>query len=200
MTRPRPGRLTRRLALLVVACAAVSMFAAGRDPVGEWRYYSGDNASTKQSFAYVLDRTNGTPVWPMEERPVPQSTVPGEKTSPTQLFPSKPPPFDRQGVSVDQLIDFTPELRAQAIEITKKYVTGPVFTPPSIVASGPADTKGTIQLPGSVGGADWTGAAFDPETGMLYIPSMTNPFVANLVPGDPKETNLRFRASTPELL
>ena len=69
----------------------------------------------------------------------------------------------------------------------KQYVTGPIFTPPSIAGAGPDDKKGTIQLPGSVGGADWTGAAFDPETGMLYVPSMTNPFVANLLPGEPKE-------------
>ena len=155
---------------------------------------------TKQSFAYVLDRTTGKPVWPMEERPVPQSTVPGEKTSATQLFPTKPPPYDRQGVTVDDLIDFTPELRAQAIEIMKQHVTGPVFTPPSVAGTGPSDKKGTIELPGSVGGADWTGAAFDPDTGMLYVPSMTNPFVANLLPGDPAKTNLRFIAGDRHLL
>src|SRR5439155_1660675 len=86
---------------------------------------------TKQSFAYVLDRVTGKPVWPIEERPVPPSTVPGEKASPTQPFPTRPPAFDRQGVTIDDLIDFTPELRAEAIEIVKKYVTGPVFTPPS---------------------------------------------------------------------
>lgn len=155
---------------------------------------------TKQSFAYVLDRVTGRPVWPIEERPVPRSTVPGEQPSPTQPIPTKPAAFDRQGVTVDDLIDFTPELRAEAVEIMKKYVTGPVFTPPSVVGPGPTDTKGTIQLPGSVGGADWTGAAFDPETGRLYVPSMTNPFVANLLPGDPGKTNLQYRASTRELL
>ena len=155
---------------------------------------------TKQAFAYVLDRVTGEPVWPIEERPVPASTVPGEKAAATQPFPTRPPPFDRQGVTVDDLIDFTPELRAEAIAIMKQHVTGPVFTPPSIASTEPGGTKGTIQVPGSVGGADWTGAAFDPETGMLYVPSMTNPFVANLVPGDPKETNLKFRASTRALL
>ena len=155
---------------------------------------------TKQSFAYVLDRTTGKPVWPMVERPVPQSTVPGEKTSPTQLFPTKPPAFDRQGVTLDDLIDFTPELRQQAIEIANQFVIGPIFTPPSIAGTGPTDKKGTIQLPGSIGGADWTDAAFDPDTGMLYVPSLTNPFVANLVPGDPKTTNLRYRASDRRLL
>lgn len=155
---------------------------------------------TKQSFAYVLDRVTGRPVWPIEERPVPKSTVPGEQASPTQPFPTKPAAFDRQGVTVDDLIDFTPELRAEALEIMKKYVTGPVFTPPSVVGPGPNDTKGTIQLPGSVGGADWTGASFDPETSLLYVPSMTNPFVANLLPGKSEETNLQYRASTRELL
>ena len=79
-------------------------------------------------------------------------------------------------------------------------MTGPMFTPPSVLGDGPDDKKGTIQLPGSVGGADWTGAAFDPETGMLYVPSMTNPFVANLVPGDPEQTNLRYRAGSRALL
>lgn len=155
---------------------------------------------TKQSFAYVLDRVTGKPVWPIEERPVPQSTVPGERSSPTQPFPTKPPPFDRQGVTIDDLIDFTPELRAEAIEIVKQYRYGPVFTPPSVVGDGPDATKGTIQLPGSVGGADWTGAAFDPNTKILYVPSMTNPFVANLLPGNPGQTDLRFRASNRALL
>jgi quinoprotein glucose dehydrogenase len=155
---------------------------------------------TKQAFTYVLDRVTGQPVWPIVERPVPASTVPGERASPTQPVPSKPPAFDRQGLTVDDLIDFTPQLRAEAIEIIKPYVTGPVFTPPSIEGPGPQDTKGTIQMPGSVGGADWTGAAFDRETGMLYVPSMTNPFVANLLPGDPARTDLRYRASTRQLI
>jgi quinoprotein glucose dehydrogenase len=155
---------------------------------------------TKQAFAFVLDRVTGQPVWPIEERPVPPSTVPGEKAAATQPFPTRPPPFDRQGVTIDELIDFTPALRAEAIEIVKQYVYGPVFTPPSVVSNEPGGTKGTIQMPGSVGGADWTGAGVDPETGMLYVPSMTNPFVANLVPGDPKTTNLKYRASTRALL
>ena len=152
---------------------------------------------TKQSFTYVLDRVTGKPVWPIEERPVPASTVPGEQASPTQPFPTRPPPFDRQGITENDLIDFTPELRAEALAIFKQYVSGPVFTPPSVVGD---TTRGTIEMPGSVGGADWTGAAFDPDTGMLYVPSMTNPFVANLLPGNPTETNLRFRASTRALL
>ena len=147
---------------------------------------------TKQSFAYVFDRVNGRPVWPMPERPVPQSITPGEGTSPTQPIPTKPPPFDRQGSIVDNLIDFTPELRAEALAIVKDYVTGPIFTPPSIRGNGPTDKKGTIQLPGSVGGADWEGAAFDPDSGWLYVPSITTPFVADIIEGNPKETNLRY--------
>jgi quinoprotein glucose dehydrogenase len=147
---------------------------------------------TKQAFAYVFDRTNGRPVWPIDERPVPQSTTPGERTSATQPFPTKPPAFDRQGSTVDNLIDFTPELRAEALEIVKDYVTGPIFTPPSIRGNGPNDKKGTIQLPGSVGGGDWQGAAFDPDTGWLYVPSITAPFVADIIEGNPKETNFRY--------
>ncbi|HTH25487.1 MAG TPA: PQQ-binding-like beta-propeller repeat protein [Vicinamibacterales bacterium] len=155
---------------------------------------------TKQSWAYVLDRATGKPVWPIVEKPVPPSTVPGEKASPTQPIPSKPPAFDRQGITENDLIDFTPELRAEALAIFRKYRSGPVFTPPSVAGEGANDLKGTIELPGSIGGADWTGAAFDPETGMLYVPSMTNPFVANLIPGDPTKSNLRYVASTRELL
>jgi quinoprotein glucose dehydrogenase len=147
---------------------------------------------TKQAFAFVFDRINGQPVWPIEERPVPASDTPGERTSPTQPFPTRPPPFDRQGVTLDDLIDFTPALRAEALELVKQYRIGPMFTPPSVRGEGPGATRGTIQLPGSVGGADWQSAAFDPETGMLYVESITGPFVADLVKGDPKRTNLDY--------
>jgi quinoprotein glucose dehydrogenase len=155
---------------------------------------------TKQGFAFVFDRVTGEPVWPIEERFVPQSTTPGERTSPTQPFPTKPAPFDRQGVSVDDLIDFTPELRAEAIEITKRYVTGPLFTPPSIKSDGPNGTRGTLQLPGSVGGGDWNGAAFDPETKILYVPSVTGVFAADLIAGDPRTSNLRYNRGTREFV
>jgi quinoprotein glucose dehydrogenase len=151
---------------------------------------------TKQAFAYVFDRITGKPVWPMQERPVPPSTVPGERASRTQPFPTKPPAFDRQGISEDDLIDFTPELRAEALEIARKYVLGPMFTPGSLPGPGPDDRQGTIQLPGTVGGADWTGAAFDPETGRLYVPSMTGPIAQNMMPGNPETSNLRYRVST----
>jgi quinoprotein glucose dehydrogenase len=147
---------------------------------------------TKHGFAFVFDRTNGKPVWPIEERPVPQSDTPGERTSPTQPFPTRPPPFERQGVTLDDLIDFTPELRAEALQLVKQYRIGPLFTPPSIRSDSAGGIKGTIQLPGSVGGADWQGAAFDRDRGMLYVTSITGPFVADLVKGDPKRTDLDY--------
>jgi quinoprotein glucose dehydrogenase len=128
---------------------------------------------TKQGFTYVFDRVTGQPVWPIEERLVPQSDVAGEKTSRTQPFPTKPAPFDRQGVSVDDLIDFTPELKAEAIKIASRYKLGPLYTP--AIVEGTNGLKGTIMLPSSNGGANWQGAAVDPETGILFIPSMTAP-------------------------
>src|SRR6185436_12700063 len=87
---------------------------------------------TKAAFLFVLNRETGEPIWPIEERPVPQSDVPGEKVSPTQPFPTKPAPFDRQGVSIDDLIDFTPALRAEALQLVNQYKLGPKFTPPTV--------------------------------------------------------------------
>ena len=147
---------------------------------------------TKQAFAFVFDRVTGEPVWPIEERPVPQSSTPGEATSPTQPFPTKPPAFDRQGATIENLIDFTPELRAEALEIVERYTIGPMFTPPSVRVDGPNGNQGTIQLPGSQGGADIQGAALDPETGYLYVPSITSPFVADILEGNPDRTNLAY--------
>jgi glucose dehydrogenase len=136
---------------------------------------------TKQAFVYTFDRVTGEPVWPIEERPVPQSDVPGEWTSPTQPFPTKPPPFDRQGVSIDDLIDFTPELRAEAVEGVKQFRLGPIFTPPSL-GNAPDGTRGTLMLPSAIGGANWEGGAFDPETNILYVGSFTNPTLLALEP------------------
>ena len=104
---------------------------------------------SKQAFAYVFDRVTGEPVWPIEERPVPASTVPGERLSSTQPFPTKPPAFDRQGVTVDDLIDFTPELRQQALDIIDDFVIGPIFTPP--IVAGYDGKEGVIQVPGIIG-------------------------------------------------
>ena len=147
---------------------------------------------TKQAFAFVFDRITGEPVWPIEERQVPQSQTPGERTSPTQPFPTKPPAFDRQGATVENLINFTPALREEALEIVNRYTMGPMFTPPTVVSDDPNGNQGTVQLPGSQGGADVQGGGFDPETGYLYIPSITAPFVADILEGNPDRTNLRY--------
>lgn len=144
---------------------------------------------TKQAFTYVFDRVTGAPVWPIEERSVDPTDVPGEWTAPTQPFPTKPPPFDRQGVSIDDLLDFTPELRAEAIEIASNYRLGPMFIPPSVIEED--GTKGTLNLPGSGGGANWQGGAFDPETGILYVSSTTVPTPLGLI-HDPELSNMRF--------
>ncbi len=126
---------------------------------------------TKQGWVYVLDRATGQPVWPIEERAVEQSTVPMEKTSPTQPFVSKPPAFDRQGVSLDDLIDFTPELRAEAVKMVSRYKLGPLFTPPVVSTwSGPL---ATLMMPSTTGGVNWYGGSLDPETNFLFVYSIT---------------------------
>ncbi|MGQ0735318.1 MAG: outer membrane protein assembly factor BamB family protein, partial [Acidobacteriota bacterium] len=140
---------------------------------------------TKQGFVYTFDRTTGRPVWPIEERPVPPSDVPGEAASPTQPFPTRPAPFEQQGVTIDDLVDFTPGLRATAVEAVKPFRLGPLYTPPSL--------EGTITRPGSVGGGNWSGAAVDPETGMLYVPSRNGYGVNRLAPPAPEtKSNLRY--------
>ncbi|MQA89276.1 MAG: PQQ-binding-like beta-propeller repeat protein [Gemmatimonas sp.] len=139
---------------------------------------------TKQGFVFVFDRGTGEPVWPIVERPVPESTVPGERLSPTQPFPTRPPPFESQGISDDNLIDFTPELRAEAEQIIAGYDYGGLFHPPSL--------RGTINNPGWFGGANWRGAAADPETGWLYVPSRTGPMVVQLVEADPESSDFRY--------
>ena len=146
---------------------------------------------TKQGYAYVLDRGTGQPVWPFEERPAPESDVPGERASPTQPHPTKPPAYERQGYVEDDLIDFTPALRAEAIKVAKQYRLGPVFTPPSEVK--PDGTKGTWYNPGGTGGSLWQGGGFDPETGYFYIPSKTGPGIIS-VAHDPK-SDMRFSRS-----
>jgi quinoprotein glucose dehydrogenase len=129
---------------------------------------------TKQGFVYVFDRATGQPLWPIEDRPVPQSTVPGEKTALRQPFPTRPAPFERQDASPADVIDFTPELRELALAMLSRYDHGPLFTPPS--------QRGLVLLPGAGGGANWAGAAFDPDTGRLFVPSITAPNVVTLIP------------------
>ncbi len=127
---------------------------------------------SKQAFTYVFDRKTGEPVWPIDYRKVPESIVPGEWTASMQPFPTKPPPFDRQGVRESDLIDFTPELNARAIEIYRATLLGgPLFTPP--IVAGNNGKAAMAQLPGQAGGANWGGAAVDPESGVLFVPSQT---------------------------
>ena len=145
---------------------------------------------SKQGFVYVFDRATGKPVWPIEERAVPSSDVPGEELSPTQPFPTKPLPFEYQGATEDLLIDFTPELRAEAVAIMRQYRYGPIFTPQTLYAED--GTHGTLQVPGSGGGANWGGAGADPETGFLYVPSRSGLTRMVLVEGKPSFTNLRY--------
>ncbi len=137
--------------------------------------------TTKQGWAYVLDRETGEPVWPIEERPVPQSDVPGEQLSPTQPFVTRPAPFEMQGITEDDLIDFTPELRALALEIVSNFRMGPLFNPPSR-ENGPGGPA--IHCPGANGGANIPGgAAVDPETGILYVASTRGCSAPRLEPG-----------------
>lgn len=126
---------------------------------------------TKMGLAFVFDRLTGKPVWPIKERKVAQSDVPGEKTSRTQPFPTKPEPFEPQGLERADLIDFTPELKRQALEIVSHYRFGHPYMPPSVVEGG---NLGTLLRPSLSGGANWQGAAFDPETGVFYVSSISS--------------------------
>ncbi len=147
---------------------------------------------SKQGFTYVFDRVTGEPVWPIVERPVDTSTdVEGEELYPTQPFPTKPPPFARQGVSLEDANDLTPEIHALAVAEMKRFRLGPLFTPPSL--------QGTLQRPGASGGANWGGAAFDPETGVLYVRTSeeadTNQVCKNL--GDDPRIDVEYSNNCP---
>lgn len=124
---------------------------------------------TKQGWAFVFDRVTGRPVWPIEERPVGRSDVPGEASWPTQPFPTRPPAFESQGVTLEDAFDATPELKSKAVAEMKKYRLGPIYTPPSL--------QGTIALPGVWGGANWGGGAFDPATGRLFVKTTRSPAI-----------------------
>jgi quinoprotein glucose dehydrogenase len=124
---------------------------------------------TKQGFTLVFDRRTGEPVWPIEERPVAPTTMPGDQASPTQPWPSRPPPFESSGVTASDLADFTPEVRKLALDAVAPFELGPIYTPPSLAIEG--GKQGTLMRPSTAGGANWYGAAVDPETGMLYVPS-----------------------------
>jgi quinoprotein glucose dehydrogenase len=136
---------------------------------------------TKQGWLYVFDRVTGQPIWPFDERKVEASDVPMEKANPTQKFVVKPPAYDRQGVAIDDLIDYTPELRAEAVKLVSRFKIGPIFTPPVVSKfDGPL---GTLMLPAATGGANWQGGSFDPETGVFYIFTNTEVTPLGLVPG-----------------
>ncbi len=130
-------------------------------------------AATKQSWVYTFDRLTGEPIWPIEERPVPIGDVPGEWYSPTQPHPTRPAPFDRQGFTEDDVVDFTPELKALALESIQGFRFGSsLFEPPSLTDAADG-TRGLLSLPSSTGGSNWESSALDPETGILYVPSRT---------------------------
>jgi quinoprotein glucose dehydrogenase len=150
---------------------------------------------TKQAFLYVFDRVTGQPVWPIVEKPVEQSTVPGEKTSPTQPFPTKPPAYDRQGSSVDDLIDFTPALRAEALQLTSRYKMGPVFTPGVVSRSG--GPLGTLAMATFGGGSNWPGGSFDPESHILYVYSQRTMNSVGLVQPKPGVSDMNWVLGKP---
>jgi quinoprotein glucose dehydrogenase len=127
----------------------------------------------KTGFLFVFDRVSGEPIWPIEERSVPASDVPGEKAAQSQPFPTKPKAFAKQGFGLGDLIDFTPEIRARALEETKNLRFGPIFTPPSLA--------GTIVMPGAIGGAGWGGGALDPSSGTIYIKASNSPAMYKIV-------------------
>lgn len=139
---------------------------------------------TKQGFLFTFDRKTGEPVWPIEERAVPQDGVPGEILSPTQPFPTKPAPFEPNGFTEADIINYTPKLREKALAMAAEWRLGPVYTPPSL--------QGTVVNPGWSGGGNWNGAAFDPETQILYVPSYTNYSLVMLVEPDPNRSDFRY--------
>jgi quinoprotein glucose dehydrogenase len=136
---------------------------------------------TKQGWLYVFDRMTGEPIWPIEERKVEQSDVPMEKSWPTQPFVTKPPAYERQGVTIDDLIDYTPQLREEAVKLVSRFKIGPIFTPP-VVSKWPGPLA-TLMLPDVTGGANWQGGSYDPEMGTFYIFTNTNIAAVGLVPG-----------------
>ena len=156
----------------------------------------------KQGFTYVFDRVTGEPVWPIEERPVETDTdLPGEALSPTQPFPTKPLPFEDQGSSIEQLVDFTPEIRALAVEAVRNHRLGGLYSPPMLSVEG--GLQGTIQRPALGGGANWMGSAVDPETGLLYVPSVNAYSILKYVTPDGEGANLDYTQggfTTPPLM
>jgi quinoprotein glucose dehydrogenase len=172
-----------------IPCAPILM-----DLVVDGRPIKAVGQPTKQSWIYTFDRDTGKPVWPIEERPVEKGTVPGEWYSPTQPFVTRPPAYDRQGVSPDDLIDFTPELKAEGAKIAARYKLGPIFTPP-VVSQWPGPLA-TLMLPSATGGANWQGGAFDPETKMFYIFTNTSITQLGLVKPEPTKSDFDWVQGT----
>jgi quinoprotein glucose dehydrogenase len=172
-----------------IPCAPILM-----DLVVDGRAIKAVGQPTKQGWIYTFDRNTGRPVWPIEERPVETGDVPGEWYAPTQPFVTKPPPYERQGVSTDDLIDFTPALREEGLKVAARYKLGPIFTPP-VVSKFPGPL-GTLMLPNATGGANWQGGAFDPETKMFYIFTNTAPTVLGLVKPDPTRSDFDWVQGT----
>jgi quinoprotein glucose dehydrogenase len=139
---------------------------------------------TKQAFVFVFDRVTGKPVWPIEEQPVPASTVPGEQASKTQPFPSKPAPFDLQSARDEDLIALSPQIHKEAIEIASLFDRGGLYTPPS--------QRGAIMVPGNAGGASWSGAAVDPDTGLLYVSTYRSPSLIKIEKPEPWQGTYDF--------
>ncbi len=151
---------------------------------------------SKQAFVYAFDRTTGEPLWPIEERPVPASEVPGEKLAKTQPFPTKPAPYDMQGLTHDELIDFTPELREKAIEAISEYQIGPLYNPP-LHRDNDKGLKGALWCPGDVGGVNIDGpAAADPETGILYVTSRKGCTSRIIAPGAERDKLIKDPTGT----
>jgi quinoprotein glucose dehydrogenase len=149
---------------------------------------------TKQAFLYVFNRETGEPVWPIEERPVPKGDVPGEWYAPTQPFPTKPAAYDGQGLTVNDLIDFTPELRAEAVKLVEKYRLGPIFTPPVLSrAEGPL---ATLTMGAQAAATNWPGGSYDPETHTLFVASHTGVAQLGLMPAPPGASDLPYFQGT----
>jgi quinoprotein glucose dehydrogenase len=143
---------------------------------------------TKQGILYTFDRVTGEPIWPIDEVRVPKGDVPGEWYSPTQPMPTRPPAYGVAGIpSIDDLIDFSPELHAQAEKLVSKYRIGPIFTP--IVVSKPEGPYGTII---TTGVTNWPGGSYDPESHILYVHASTGIIANGLVPGDPRRTEFSW--------
>ncbi len=149
---------------------------------------------TKQAFLYVLNRETGQPIWPFEERPVAKGDVPGEWYSPTQPFPTKPPAYDRQGIAISDLIDFTPAMRAEAEQVVTRYRIGPMFTPGSL--SKPEGPLATLTLATAGGGSNWPGGSYDPETHIVYVSSQAAVTQIGLIPGDKNRTDVDYMSGT----